>query len=339
MPAPLVNVALLLTPGASMSAVSAVVDLLDAAQTLAAPNDPAWQLRRVSPDGQAVPLKGGFLLAADLPLSALETADVLIIPSFMFNLRECLPEFKALGPQLRRLRDGGCTLVSICTGAFVLAECGLLDGLAATTHWALADAFRRRYPAVRLDTQAIVCDEGRVITSGGGMSALDVITHLLRRFGNEALAQRCSRYLVLDGSRGAQAAYAQWMPDFQHGDERVQAVQHWLGSALGGPVSIEDMAARAGLGERQTARRFKEATGMTPLAYLQALRLARARHLLETTLMRWEQVTAEAGYEDPASFRRLFQREVGLSPSNYRRQFAWRVQGQTGRAARGVHRA
>lgn len=320
-----VRVVLLLTPGASLSAVSAVVDVLGSAQSLAALTDPHWQVMRASLDGHPVSLKGGFVMEADVSLKQVQSADVLIVPSFMFNLKECLPGFKALTEDLARLRQSGCALVSICTGAFVLAECGLLDGLQATTHWALADAFRRRYPKVRLDTQSIVCDQGDVITSGGGMSALDVVTHVLRRFGNESLAQRCARYLVLDGSRGAQAAYAQWMPDFQHGDERVQALQHWMAEHLRQAIHMDAMAARAGWSGRQMARRFKEATGLAPLAYLQALRLARARHLLETSAMSWERVTSESGYEDPASFRRLFQREVGLSPGAYRRQFSWRT--------------
>ena len=202
-----------------------------------------------------------------------------------------------------------------------LAEAGLLAGCRATTHWAFAEAFRRRYPQVRLDEQQMLCEDDRLITSGGATAALDLMLHLIRRFASLELAQQCSRYLLIDTVRSEQSSYVLWSMPKRHGDLEILQVQNWLDEHFGEALLIDELARQFGFGVRNFKRRFKDATGYTPIAYLQTLRLEQAKQLLETTQMSLDSITYKVGYEDSNSFRRLFLNRVGLLPTAYRKKF------------------
>ncbi len=202
-----------------------------------------------------------------------------------------------------------------------LAESGLLDGRKATTHWAFADLFRRSFPSVQLHERQMLCDEHDVITAGGASAAMDLLLHLVRRFASLELAQTCSRYLLIDGIRSGQTPYVQWSMPRNHNDRDILRVQEWLDQHYAEAVLIDELAQRFGFGVRNFKRRFKEATGQTPLAYLQALRLEKAKYLMESSRMTLESITLAVGYEDSNSFRRLFLTRVGLTPAEYRRKF------------------
>ncbi len=150
---------------------------------------------------------------------------------------------------------------------------------------------------------------------------MDLLLHLIRRFASRELAQQCSRYLLVDGVRSEQSVYIKWSMPRDHADEAVARVQDWLESNFTAPVGIDELAERFGFGARNFKRRFKDATGYTPLAYLQALRLERAKHLLETTRLGFDAITTRVGYEDGNSFRRLFCQRVGISPAAFRKRF------------------
>jgi transcriptional regulator GlxA family with amidase domain len=150
---------------------------------------------------------------------------------------------------------------------------------------------------------------------------MDLLLHLIRRFASLELAQRCSKYLLIDNVRSEQSVYVMWSLPKSHGDGDILQVQNWLEANFEQPIVIDDLAQRFGFGVRNFKRRFKEATGYTPLAYLQTLRLEKAKQLLETTRMSLDSITYTVGYEDSNSFRRLFLQRVGLLPAAYRKKF------------------
>jgi len=216
----------------------------------------------------------------------------------------------------------GAIVCSICAGAFLLAEAGLLNGRKATTHWALHNSFQARFPAVRLDTDELIVDDGDVVTAGGIMAWVDLGLRLIGRFGGPALMLDVARLFLVDPGGREQRFYSVFAPRLDHGDKAILSVQHWLQAEGDRPVTIREMAARAGLGDRTFLRRFQKATGLNPTAYVQQLRVGRARDLLERSTLPFADIAWRLGYEDAGAFRKVFQKIVGLGPADYRRRFA-----------------
>ena len=269
------HITLLLAEHSSQASATLALEVLDAANRLAAPSAVPFAVVVASLDGLPVKNALGRTMAVDVALDALDHTDLVLVPGFLFSLREALPAFGRYRDWLCRQHRQGAFIASMCTATFMLAEAGLLDGVQATTHWAFADLMRRRYPAVRLDERRILCEDGRLISSAGASAAMDLLLHLIRRFASRELAQQCSRYLLVDGVRSEQSVYIKWSMPRDHADEAVARVQDWLESNFTAPVGIDELAERFGFGARNFKRRFKDATGYTPLAYLQALRLER----------------------------------------------------------------
>lgn len=315
------HITLLLAEHSSLASAALALEVLDAANRFALPATPPFHLSLASLDGQPVTSALGRSMPVDMALDAVEKTDLVLIPGFLFSLREALPAFGCYRAWLRRQHEQGAVIASMCTAAFMLAEAGLLDGVEATTHWVFADLLRRRYPQARVDERRLLCEDGRVITSGGASVAMDLLLHLIRRFASRELAQQCSRYLLIDNVRSEQSVYISWSMPRGHGDEAILRVQDWMEAHFTEPCGIDELAMRFGFGERNFKRRFKEATGHAPLAYLQTLRLEKAKELLETTRLSIETITNRVGYEDSNSFRRLFCQRVGVSPAAFRKRF------------------
>lgn len=315
----LMHITLLLADQCSAASATLALEMLCAANLFA--DSPPFEIEVASLDGEVVSAWGGQSLQVDRSTAQIRQTDLILIPGFLFTLKEALPTFAAYGPWLREQHAQGAVLASMCTAAFLLAETGLLHGLRATTHWAFAEFFRRRYADVSLDDTQILCEENRVITCGGASAAMDLMLHLIRRFGSPELAHTCGKYLLIDNVRTEQSVYAMWSLPKSHGDGEILRVQHWLEQHFAQALVIDEVAGRFGFGVRNFKRRFKEATGYTPIAYVQTLRLERAKQLLESTRMTLESITYAVGYEDSNSFRRLFQQRVGMLPAAYRKKF------------------
>jgi transcriptional regulator GlxA family with amidase domain len=223
---------------------------------------------------------------------------------------------------LVRLHGRGTVVASICGGAFLLAEAKLLDGRTVTTHWFYADVFRQRFPAVDVDPNKLIIDDADIITAGGMTAWTDLGIFLIRRVLGPTVMLETARFMLVDPSGREQSYYGNFLPHLHHGDVEILKVQHWLQKNSCRNVDLTKMAQTAGLEVRTFIRRFKTATSLKPTEYCQRLRIGKAREMLECTRQSVEKISWAVGYEDPASFRRIFHKIVGLSPSEYRRRFS-----------------
>jgi transcriptional regulator GlxA family with amidase domain len=226
---------------------------------------------------------------------------------------------------LARLHARGSTVTSVCCGAFLLAEAKLLDGRTVTTHWYYVDAFKERYPAVIVDADKLVIDDGDIITAGGMTAWTDLGTRLIRRLLGPTVMSETARFMLVDPSGREQSYYSSFSPRLHHGDAEILKVQHLLQKSGCCNVDLTKMAKTAGLEMRTFMRRFKKATNLKPTEYCQRLRIGKAREMLESTNHSVERISWAVGYEDPTSFRRIFHRIMGLCPSDYRSRFAVKV--------------
>lgn len=285
------------------------------------PPDPRFQVRAVSIDGRPTSHRVPVQLVPGGALGDVERADLVVVPSAEFNHDASLAANAPLIPWLRRMHERGVAIAGVCTGVSLMAEAGILDGREATTHWALAAASRARYPRVKWRTERFVTASRNVFCGGGVYSAIDLSLHLVERYCGHPVAVQTAKALLLEMPRVWQASYAVEPPRSDHDDEAVRRVQAFLFRNFRQPVGVDELAARAGMSPRNFARRFKAATGESPLGYLHRVRIDAARHLLEQRSTAIAEVGRHVGYEDPTFFRRLFQRHAGIAPRAYRARF------------------
>lgn len=313
-----VEFGILLYPGAQQSAVLGLTDLF----LIAGRRHPS-QAIRVShwqePRGTAGGGQGPVRVHDTLPGATCDPA-VLILPPSMEP--PITPQVAApLASWLRRHHAGGAALASVCAGAFLLGETGLLKGRQATTHWTYVDPFRSRFPEVRTDGDRLLIDDGDIITAGGLMSWTDLGLKLLDRFLGPEIMQDTARFLLIDPPGREQSWYSAFAPRLQHGDPAVLKVQHWLQASDGREISVAALAGVAGLEPRTFLRRFRKATGLTSSDYCQRLRVSRAQPLLQSGNLPVDSIAWQVGYNDAGAFRKVFARITGLTPGEYRQRF------------------
>jgi AraC family transcriptional activator FtrA len=261
---------------------------------------------------------GGITVSAPHSLKILERADTIIIPGWR-DADEVPP------PQLtRKIRAAyarGARVCSICSGVFVLAAAGILDGRTVTTHWRYVERLQQRYPALRVQPNALYVDEGRVVTSAGSAAGLDMLIHLVRRDYGPGIANRVAQRLVIPPHRdGDQAQYVP-RPVARETAGRLSRLLDWIRANLGAVHSVASLARRASMSPRTLLRHFKQATGLAPGEWLLRERIALAREMLESGRVPISQVVDRAGFGSAESFRRHFRLQVGASPSAYQRRF------------------
>ncbi|MEV0294483.1 helix-turn-helix domain-containing protein [Nocardia sp. NPDC050710] len=259
----------------------------------------------------------GFELRVEHGLEALETADIVVVPGIGLPTLPTAPEVLEA---LRAAAARGTTMVSLCVGAFVLAQAGLLDGRPATTHWAYCDEFAAMYPEVKLDPSALYIDDGSVLTSAGLSAAFDLCLHVVRRELSAGAAAELARWNVTSPHR--EGGQAQYIPDaFGHNDfpGALAATMAW---AAANPAAVRDVSSLAGhalMSERTLIRRFKAEVGTTPRRWLEAQRTARARQLLEDTDLPVDVVAIQAGFGSVTALRAHLRAATGTTPAGYRR--------------------
>ena len=266
-----------------------------------------------------VDLHGGPPVLVDDGLDALRRADTVVIPGWSTSRDRPSP---ALVDALRRAHARGARIVSFCTGAFVLAEAGLLDDRSATTHWAITDLFAERFPQVRVDPSVLYVDNGDVITSAGSAASIDLALHLIRHDHGAEVANLVARDMVVPPHRdGGQAQFIEQPVARCPETDAIAEVLDWALAHLDQPLDVETLAATAVMSPRTFARRFRAATGTTPQRWVTQQRVAAAQRLLESTELSVDAIAADCGFGTAASLRLHFHRQVGTSPQAYRRAF------------------
>lgn len=312
------EVGLLIYPDCQLSAVYGLTDVFRvAAEFTGCRDDPDQAVVRVS-HWQSV--NGEITCVFDShPGTEHALTHVIAPPSLI--VPEQMQPMTSFGTWLTDRHAEGTTLCSVCAGAFLLGETGLLKGRAVTTHWAFAEQMADRFPNVRVDADRMVIDDGDVITAGGMLAWTDLGLTLAGRLLGPSVMLATARFLLIDPPGREQQPYSHFVPRLDHGDAAILRAQHWLQATGAKEHSVPALARQAGLEERTFLRRFKKATGLRPTEYVQQLRIAKAREALELTRRPVEQVAWEVGYGDPSAFRKLFQRITGLAPADYRRRF------------------
>ncbi len=280
---------------------------------------PNYRLLVCSAEPGPLRAKAGFRIEAPRGLEGLAGADTIVIPAWR-DIGEVPPE--ALLDALRRGYERGARIASLCSGAFVLAAAGLLDGLRATTHWMYAEALARRFPAIRVDPSVLYVQEGRIFTSAGTAAGIDLCLHLVRLDYGAEVANAFARRMVVPPHRdGGQAQYVQAPVPTRPEEGPLARTLAWACANLGEALTVGRMAEHAGMPPRTFARRFVEVTGTTPLRWLLDQRVLAAQLQLETTDAPVERIAQDCGLGAGATFRHHFRRVVGVSPSDYRRTF------------------
>ena len=327
-----IRISVVATPDAMVSPVSGLFEVLRSVGSTAAtagampveyePIEPEIVAESAGP----IEAASGLSITAHRSVDEVDATDVVVVPSVAISEEgDWVPgRYPRIVAWIRAMHAGGATICSACSGGMLTAETGLLDGQEATVHWLSESRFRARHPEVRLrlDQALVVSGEGgRLVTSGAATAWHDLALYLVARYVGPATAQALARFQLMEWHRDGQAAFHVFHPPTGHGDAAVLAAQRWLADHYAVASPVEEMARRAGLPASTFNRRFKAATGHTPIGYVQRVRVEQAKRLLETSTQPVEEISWAVGYEDAAAFRRLFKRLVALTPGEYRRRF------------------
>ncbi|HWC82972.1 MAG TPA: helix-turn-helix domain-containing protein [Pseudonocardiaceae bacterium] len=269
----------------------------------------------------AIRTDADFAIVVDAGAGALAEADTVIVPASHESDESAAPLPDELERALGRVRPKA-RIASICTGAFVLAAAGILDGRRATTHWLSAERFRRRFPAVELDPDVLYVDEGRVLTSAGEASGIDLCLHIVRQDHGVAVANDVARRTVVSPHReGGQAQFIAHPVPAPQLSSTTGPTRVWILENLEKKLALTELAEHASVSIRTFNRKFREEVGLTPVEWITQQRIARARRLLEESDLTVEQIATRTGYHSSAGLRQHFVRAVGLSPGAYRTAF------------------
>ena len=280
-----------------------------------------FRVTTASIDGRAVSCDGPIHIQPAVALKAVRKTDLIFIPSTGLSIDDVVERNAPLVPWLRRWYKRGTAIASVCSGVGLLAATGLLDGKRATTHWSLAERFRQKYPKVHWTPEFMVTDDSGLYCGGGVNASLDLSLYLVAHFCGHEVAMQSSKALLIDMPRAWQAGFAIVPLKTAHSDQSIAAAQEWLHANFNQTFPLDAPAHRVGMSLRNFVRRFKRATGDSPLIYLQKLRVAAAKRLLESDHRSMQEVSDAVGYQDVAFFRNVFQRQTGVAPSVYRQKF------------------
>lgn len=285
--------------------------------------EPRFHVTTASIDGKPVRSPyAGLSMSPERSVTAIDRTDIAIIPTSGLCFNEKLIENNALLPWLQKQHAHGAYIAGVCMGAAYLAEAGLLEGRQATTHWAIADEFRGRWPNVDWRPDMFVTEDARLLCSGGLTAAADVSLYLVEKLCGHEVAVQTAKSLLLTMPRTHQSGYAVLPFSPAHDDDRVQEAERYIQAHFRDALTSETIASRVAMSSRTLIRRFKAATGRLPGAYLQAVRIEAAKAMLESDDAPIQAVACAVGYEDAAHFRELFKRSTGMTPAEYRAHFA-----------------
>lgn len=324
------RVSLVALPDAVVSTLSGIFDVMNAPALMDMHNAragarPPFHIEIVGEAVGPLELASGVPISVQRAVAEIETTDIVIVPSVLLR-----PEgwkkgrYPCLVDWLRKMYHRGAVLCSACSGIFLLAETDLFNGKDATVHFGYARSFAATYPSVPIHPERVLIVSGtreELVSSGASMSWHDLVLYLIARYAGTTAAQEVARLFALQWHQDGLTPYIVFEGKCDHGDGDIQSAQQWLDKYFSVAHPVEEMIKRSRLAERTFKRRFTQATGLTPLVYVQRLRIEDAKRRLERTEASIDEISWQVGYEDPAFFRRLFKRTTGLAPGAYRKRF------------------
>lgn len=324
------HVSLVALPDAVVSTLTGIFDVMNAFALIGTPGTGAgahvpFHVEIVGEAVGPLELASGVPINVQRAIAGIESSDIVIVPSVLLR-----PEgwekgrYPGVVDWLRAMHQRGAILCSACSGMFLLAETGLFDGKDATVHFGYARAFASAYPAVPIQPERVLVIAGareELVSSGASMSWHDLVLYLIARYAGATAAQEVARMFALQWHQDGLTPFIVFEGKRDHGDADIQRGQEWLDSHFSVAHPVEEMIRRSRLAERTFKRRFTQATGLTPLVYVQRLRIEDAKRRLERTEASIDEISWRVGYEDPAFFRRLFKRTTRLAPGDYRKRF------------------
>ncbi|MBT1696647.1 helix-turn-helix domain-containing protein [Fulvivirgaceae bacterium PWU4] len=264
---------------------------------------------------------GLFTVTPQTHISAIKKTNLIIIPSLNHNYEKTVQHNQKLIDWIEKQYKNGAEVASICTGAFMLASSGLLDGKSCSTHWSAADTFRTKFPQVNLQADRLITDENGIYTNGGAYSFLNLMLYLVEKYYDRQAAIFCSKVFQIDIDRQNQSAFTIFTGQKSHGDEMVIKAQAYIESHLQEKISVEQLSSRFSVGRRNFDRRFVKATGNTPVEYAQRVKIESAKKAFEASRKTINEVMYDVGYSDVKTFREIFRRITGMSPLEYRSKY------------------
>lgn len=264
---------------------------------------------------------GLFSVKPQVHISAIAKTDLIIIPSLNRGFREAVSGNKMLIAWVEEQYKGGAEIASICTGAFMLASTGLLDGKMCSTHWSAEETFRQLFPKVNLQADQLITDENGIYTNGGAYSFLNLMIYLVEKYYDRQTAIYCAKIFQIEMDRQSQSSFSIFTGQKQHGDEMIKEAQAYIESRLDEKISVDHLSSRFSVGRRNFDRRFVKATGNTPVEYSQRVKIEVAKRAFETSRKTVNEVMYEVGYSDVKAFREVFRKITGMSPLEYRGRY------------------
>ncbi|MEJ7559800.1 MAG: helix-turn-helix domain-containing protein [Pedobacter sp.] len=264
---------------------------------------------------------GLFSVRPHTNISKISETDLIIVPSLNHNYELAMKDNQQLVLWLHEKYKAGAEIATICTGTFLLAASGLLDGKTCSTHWAVAEQFRSRFPKVNLQTDRLITDEKGLYTNGGAYSFLNLILYLVEKYYDRETAIYCSKVFQIEISRNTQSEFKIFSGQKTHDDEIISHAQHYIENNVEVKITIEDLSSKFNIGRRNFDRRFIKATGNTPLEYAQRVKIETAKKSFETTQKTVNEVMYQVGYNDVKAFREVFRKYTGLSPLEYKGKY------------------
>jgi len=285
-------------------------------------SSPKFQVELIGLGGKVDLYGGAFSIRPDRHFADIQKTDLIVIPAFLGNMSLALARNEAFIPWIREQRARHNTeIASLCLGAFLLAETGLIDGKSCSTHWMGASQFKNMYPKVHLCPEKVVTEDDGIYSSGGAYSILNLILHLVEKYAGREVAIWCSKFFEIEIDRTSQSQFAIFQGQKDHGDLPIKKAQAYIEDHFGDRIVVDHLAEMFAISQRNFVRRFKKATSNTPSEYIQRVKIEAAKKSLESTSENVTEVMFQVGYSDTKAFRTVFKRFTGLSPLDYRNKY------------------
>jgi transcriptional regulator GlxA family with amidase domain len=319
------HVSLLALPDAVVSTLAGIYDVMNAPALMSAAARAPFRVEIVGEALGPLQLASGVPISVQRTIDSVDASDIVIVPSVLLRDTDWQKgRYPRLVDWLQRMHAGGAVLCSACSGIFLLGETGLFDGRDATVHFHYARRLAAAYPAVRIHPERVLVISGlreELVSSGASTTWHDMVLYLIARYAGATDAQEVARMYALQWHQDGLAPYITFEGRSDHGDAEIESAQRWLGTHFSVANPVDEMIRRSKLAERTFKRRFTQATGLAPIAYVQRLRIEDAKRRLERTDASVDDISWRVGYEDAAFFRRLFKRTTGMAPGAYRKRF------------------